>query len=305
MGNFFVTGELRADRLAAALAEIFRVVPGDVEVVDTETTDPEGRNWDALVFCEYEVALGQVSWALDVYAQDTVTEQPGEAELARRLAAELRCVVLHPAAEAPPSAYWLVTPDGRATRARLYASDDDEPVHSIDAVEDPVPQLPDVRVALMREVIREQSVPTPVSDVFFHAVEERAKGWAEESGEAVPLDPGPGSPLWYAGNALGAWEKSVHRVENDWRPGGRYPADMYVEDLRARDRIAELSDALPEEFRDLLRESVDGLDERFGKATRDDGGSALGAVLGVSRIAMVDKGWWWHRRPARLPWEGL
>ncbi|HZG03213.1 MAG TPA: hypothetical protein VE546_06545 [Streptomyces sp.] len=304
MGNFFMTGELHADRLAAALAEIFRVAPGDVEVVDEEAA-PEGRNWDALVFCEYAAVRGQVSWALDVYARDTMTEQPDEAELARRLAAKLRCVVLYPAAETPPSAYWLVTPDGLVTRARLYESDNEESLYSIDAVEDPVPQLPDVRVELMREVIRKQFVPTPVFEEFSRAVEEQLKSRTEKIGEAAPLDLEPGSLLWYAGNALGAWEKSVHRVENDWRPGGRYPADMYVEDLRTRDRIAELSDALPQEFRDVLRDSVDDLDECFRRATRDDGGAALGKVLGVSRIAMMDKGWWWHRRPVRLPWEGL
>ncbi|MEE1940521.1 hypothetical protein V1L54_14085 [Streptomyces sp. TRM 70361] len=282
-------GELDADRLVTALAEIFRAAPEEVEVVD-EGDDPEGRNWNALVHCDRSALRGHISWFLDVYVQKQVAERPSGAEVARRLAGRLWRVVLYPADGVRPSAYWLVTPEGLVTRARLYESDDEEPVYTIDAVEDPVPHLPDVRVELIREVIREQPDPTPVSGEF------------SASAEACP---GTGDALWCAMDSLGAWEKSVYRVESDWPPRGRYPADTYAEDLEIRDEIGGMLPALPQELGDLLRCSAERVDERFRDATRDDGGQALSAALGISRIALADKGWWWHRRPVRLSWEGL
>lgn len=305
MCNLFMTGELCTDRLAIALAEIFRTPPEVVEVVDEEA-GPEERNWDALVFCEYTAVLGQVSWALDIYARETVVEHPDESELARLLAEKLRCVVLYPSGgTVRPSAYRLVTPDGLVTRARLLESDDDEPFHTIDAVEDPVPQLPDVRVELMREVIREQPVPVPIAESFSAAVEAWSEARSREGKGSEPSALEPGTSLWYARNSLGAWEKSVHRVENDWQPGGRYPVDMYAEDLHVRDELDELLHGLPQEIREILRDSVNRLDERFREATQEDGGKALAASLGASPISMMNKDWWWHRRPVRLPWKGL
>ena len=54
-------------------------------------------------------------------------------------------------------AFWLVTPDGARTRARLYEVDGDGDIatYRLGAVEKPVPQLPSVRVEPLPEVIRE------------------------------------------------------------------------------------------------------------------------------------------------------
>ena len=55
-------------------------------------------------------------------------------------------------------------PGGLRTRARLYGfdKDNDRTEYRIDAVEQAVPSLPTVPVALQPEVIREYRVPTPI-----------------------------------------------------------------------------------------------------------------------------------------------
>ncbi|MFF8231251.1 hypothetical protein [Streptomyces caelestis] len=97
------------------------------------------------------------SLSLDIYVEDAlVDEAPTEPELARRLATALGVPVLCPAEEDLPSAYWPATSSGESVRARLYASDDEPPVHTIDAVGSAVGQLPHIRVSDLPEIAREK-----------------------------------------------------------------------------------------------------------------------------------------------------
>jgi hypothetical protein len=133
--------------LAGALAKAVRTEGADVDVADQDA-DQSGRDWSAPVLCGYARLRGDVSMSLEIHVEDAlVNEAPPEPELARRLAAALGVPVLHPAEEdLPPSAYWLTTSSGQSVRARLYSTDDEPPVHMLDAVDAPVSQLPHVRV---------------------------------------------------------------------------------------------------------------------------------------------------------------
>ncbi|MCK8434420.1 hypothetical protein G3I77_15740 [Streptomyces sp. D2-8] len=124
--------------LADALAEAVRTEGVDVDVADRD--DDQGRrDWSAPVLRGY----------IRLRGDDTlVNEDPKEPELARRLATALGVPVLYPAEkDLPPSAYWLATSTGQSVRARLYSTDDEPPVHTIDAVDSAVSQLPHVRVS--------------------------------------------------------------------------------------------------------------------------------------------------------------
>ncbi|GGZ79806.1 hypothetical protein ACFOOM_07220 [Streptomyces echinoruber] len=167
--NFFTVDRLQPPRIADALISCLHVEQGAVDVADTDG-DQENRNWDALVTCDYSYVDGDVSLALDIYVQEAVTPQPPEPETASAFAAAARTIVLYPAEENIPSAYWLVTPTGLVTRARLMASDDETPEYSIDAVEVAVPQLPRARVMQLPEIVREQYVPTPATKEFVLAL---------------------------------------------------------------------------------------------------------------------------------------
>ncbi|MGZ2358262.1 hypothetical protein LRE75_16425 [Streptomyces sp. 372A] len=141
--------------VARALAGCFGVAVRDVDVADADG-DQGARDWEAAVLCAYDVLRGDLARALDVYAQDFVAGQPAEGEVAAALAKAAGTTVLFPADEAPPSAYWAVTPDGLLTRARLEPSDDEPPVFAVTAVEAPVSQLPRAAVERFAEIVRER-----------------------------------------------------------------------------------------------------------------------------------------------------
>ncbi|MFJ6524736.1 hypothetical protein ACIQMZ_05615 [Streptomyces longwoodensis] len=250
--DFFVVADLPVSRIAAALATAVQVPPEVIDIADAYG-EQEGRNWDALVLGDRVPVYGDASVTLSVYVQETVTAPPTEAECAAAFAAAAGTVVLYPADEAPPSAYWLVTPEGLVTRARLLASDDSPPVYSIDAVETAVPQLPGVHVTLLPEIIREQPVLTPVTRDFTAAVQalhgeaEQAQVWLEE------------------------WERHVRRISR--LPAGRCPPELHQEALRVRNELALLTDELPPPVCDLLRAAVRTLDEEYT------------ALTGISRIS--------------------
>ncbi|MFI7005893.1 hypothetical protein [Streptomyces sp. NPDC050145] len=160
--NLITVDPLGNEDVAKALARCFGVPVRDVDVAD-EQTDQTLRSWDAAVLCDRAEVRGDVTTSLDVHVQDRVPSPPDEAGLARAFARAARTVVLCPAIEELPSAYWLMTDQGTVTRARLLLSDDEEPVYTVDAVEAAVPRLPHVPVRQLPEIVREQSRETSLS----------------------------------------------------------------------------------------------------------------------------------------------
>ncbi|MEU2678936.1 hypothetical protein ABZ638_18845 [Streptomyces sp. NPDC007107] len=278
--------------MARSLAGVLGVETRYVDVADEDGPDTGDRNWDAPVLCTYRSVAGDLALSWDVAVSDAVRTAPDEAEGARRLAASLGTTVLYPAQERPPSAYWAAGPDGTVVRARLLEmdqeADDGSPVLVVDAVEAVMEQLPAARVEVLAEILHEEKVDTPVADAFAAATDPR--------GEAPP-----GSGVNRSREALLLWERLVRRSDAGWAPGGRYPFELYVEDLRTRDRLAELAgNAGPE--RELLARAVDELDTVFRRSTEDDAGALLGRLT-RSGSAVAGRGWWWHRRPVTLPWD--
>ena len=237
--GFLIFGELDRPRLAAALAEMLSLTP---DAVDIGSEDDDDRNWDAPISCTVTSVAGEFHWDLDIYVSQTIPGPPPEPAAGAWLAARLRTVVAYQSLPLPPSAYWLVGPDGRRTRARIYEQD---AVFTIDAVEHPVAALPGLPVAPIPEVIREYRMPTPLTDEITASREVTIR--------------------------LAMWEGMVTRLAEGWPPDGWYPADYYREDLRARDELA--ADSLPD---DVVR-ALSEVDERFVALTENDGGRTLGA----------------------------
>ncbi|WP_214351305.1 hypothetical protein [Streptomyces sp. CJ_13] len=125
--NLLTVDPVSPETMALALAGCLGIAVDDVDVADSDG-DPDLRNWDAPVSCEYRAVQGDVAWSLDVYAQGHVADQPPESDLAAGFAKAAMTTVLFPAEEALPSAYWVVTPEGLLTRARLELSDDEPPL---------------------------------------------------------------------------------------------------------------------------------------------------------------------------------
>lgn len=130
---------------------------------------------------------------------------------------------------------------------------------------------------------------TPVTDAFAAATDPRgsapAAGTVNRAREALLL-----------------WERLVRRIADDWEPTGRYPFELYVEDLRTRDRLAELVEAASGEERGLLVRAAAELDDVFRRHTEGDAGARLGRLT-RSGTAVTGRGWWWHRRPSAEPWD--
>ncbi|MFG3202693.1 hypothetical protein [Streptomyces sp. NPDC048192] len=289
--NLLTVESTTSDTVAAALAQCLQVPVQEVDVAD-EASDQDQRNWDALVLCDIATLRGDVSTSLDIYVQEALQPQPSERELASAFARTAEVVVLFSAGEAPPSAYWLATAEGLVTRARLYQSDDEEPRFSIDRVETPVDQLPDVTVARIPEVVREQQIATPLADAF-DAVLNRSH--LQETGTT-------GTPLWTASTRLHAWEKLVRHLEAAWAPSGWCPPDLYRERLEARDELERVRRQLPESLAALLRNALQPLDALFAELTVEDTGDLLDKELARAEGVASERGWWWNRRPDPLPW---
>ncbi|MFJ4780734.1 hypothetical protein [Streptomyces sp. NPDC088762] len=297
--NLLTVDAVSPESMAVALAGCLGVAVSDVEVADSDG-DFELRNWDAPVSCEYRGVRGDVAWSLDIYAQEQVSDQPLEPDLAAQFAKAVATTVLFPAEEAPPSAYWAVTPEGLLTRARLELSADEPPIYMIPAVEAPVPQLPRAAVVRFAEIVREQRPDTPVAEDFTSSVERVRRAASELS--RLSLDDGVGSPIWSARNKLVVWERVIRQMESGWAPSGWYPADLYRERLEARDALVGISAHLPREVTELLDKALEELDRQFAAATEEDpSGSLRRELTGASEQTSV--GWWWHRRPVPVPWE--
>jgi hypothetical protein len=288
--NLLTVGAVRPETMGVVLAGILGVPVGAVEVADPDG-DPDLRNWDAPVSCDYRAVHGDIAWSLDIHVQGGVTARPPEPALAARFARAGATTVLFPAAEAPPSAYWAVTPEGLRTRARLELSDDEPPLYEVTAVEAPVRQLPRAVVTRFAEIVREQRPDTPVTEAFATAVEQ----------EWDAVGDGTGGLVRSAQSHLIVWERLVRQLESAWAPSGWYPADLYRERLEARDGLAALGDRLPRRAAEPLARALEELDSRFTAATEDDpSGSVLRELTGAS--AAPPARWWWHRRPEPVPW---
>ncbi|MFG1805201.1 hypothetical protein [Streptomyces sp. NPDC049040] len=291
--NLLVTEPLSNRAIAEALAECFRLPLHDVDVADDDT-DQNTRNWNAPVLCGKEGMRGDVRTSLDIYAQDSVQPQPGEPELAAMLARVLGASVLYPAEKFPPSAHWLAAADGTVTRARLLDPDDEEPGYRVDAVEAPVADLPHAQVTRLPEIVYEQRKPTPVSDGFATSLNALGTGRTDQSG----------SPYWTAVTRLGAWEQLVRTMADGWAPAGWYPADLYVQNLTARDGLEVVRQQLPRQEAELLEAAVDPVDRQFIKLTVPDPAwyLELDNRPKLDVPGTDDVGWWWRRRPDPLPW---
>ncbi|WP_306212350.1 hypothetical protein [Actinoplanes sp. RD1] len=273
--GFLIYGELDGDRVAQAFAELLSL-PADA--IDVGIEGDDDRDWSAPVSCTVTPLSGHPRWHMDVYLSRAVPSPPPVAIVAARLAARLGTAIAYAAAPSPPSAYWLVGPDARRTRARIYEEDaDGAPAYRIDAVEHAVAAVPGLTVAPLPEVIRGHRMPTPATDALREALAEQR--------ELV--------------SRLGAWEAMVSRLVEGWPPDGWYPAEYYREDLATRDELAALSQFSGES----VKQAIEQVDRRFAEATEDDGGRALVAETGALPAGGEDH-WWWHRVPRPLPWAG-
>jgi hypothetical protein len=276
--GFWIHGELDRGRLAGALAEMLALTPDKVDVGDDGDDD---RDWDASVSCTVTSVAGDLHWHLDVYVGETVGNQPAEPLAAAWLANRLHTVVAYQALPAPPSAFYLVGPDGTRTRARIYEEDGDPVVFRIDAVEQSLAALPGLPVAPIPEVIREYRMPTPIRDRL-----------AERSPAIRDFT-----------MRLGAWESMVARLAEGWAPDGWYPAEYYREDLLIRDELAAGLASLPESVRADAAAALAGVDARFTDQTHEDGGRALTSETGPMPAGSSAR-WWWNRISSPLPWQG-
>ncbi|MEW1909443.1 hypothetical protein AB0442_13455 [Kitasatospora sp. NPDC085895] len=293
--NLLLTGDLDHGLIAAGLAEQFGLPTGEVDVAGAD--DYDNRNWDAVVSCTYERVLGDVTWALDIHAAADRPGLPSESQLAAGLAGRLGRSVLFPAQESLPSAYWLAAPGGLVTRARLLIDDEDEVTYTIDAVEQAVPDLPSTPVQRQPEVIREHRPATPATDAFAAWLTEH------EHSRGHGTDPAEEEAEWYARTRLGAWESLAERMAAAWRPDDWYPADFYHEDLEVRDQLVQTVAALPQEVSARAAEALASIDEVFREHTVDDKGTAVSEALGLPRLDVALRSWWWQRRPNPLPWS--
>ncbi|AJT67357.2 hypothetical protein T261_5741 [Streptomyces lydicus] len=240
-----------------------------------------------------------MSLSLNIYAQESVEQQPSEAQLSAALAQRIGTPVLYPPDESPVSAHSLVTPEGEVIRARLPDPDDEE--FMVTAVEAFVEQLPDVPVIHLPEVVRAQAIATPLSDSFAEAVANLSQDGQGEGAGAVTAE--VAEVARFAESYLGAWEKLSRRAENNWEPSGWYPLDFYREVLEYRDDIEGYLRQLPESIATLYKRYVDKVDSLYQELTVED---KEHVVIGDSHRPITDsvqKAWWWYRRPEPMPWE--
>ncbi|WP_229071064.1 hypothetical protein [Actinoplanes sp. DH11] len=271
----FLLGSLDHARVRAALARFAGVAEDDVDISERDVME---RNWQAAVLVTCEPVEGDVTWSLDIYLRDG---DFGEKALGEQLAATLRAPVLYSAEAHPPSAHWLVEPDGSRTRARVYEGEDevDATVLIIDAVERPVAALPNVRVESQPEVIRQHRMATPIADGLQALLADESK------------NPAHSDALWEVMNDLKAWEAMTVRMTSGWPPDGWYPTEYWNEDLTTRDELTNDLKKLPEDLAETIAAAVTMVDDTFRAATDE--------IAGVA----PDKAWWWHRAPEPPPWS--
>jgi hypothetical protein len=145
--TLLLTGEFSPEQLTAALAGATGVPVGAIDVAHLGSCD---RSMDADVYATYEPVAGNVAWMLDVSVSGAVADPPGWEQLGAALATGLGQPVLYEAEPQSDTAYWLASPEGWRTRARV---DDIEPPDGwggiavdVQAVARKVDELPSVPV---------------------------------------------------------------------------------------------------------------------------------------------------------------
>ncbi|MEV8562950.1 hypothetical protein AB0478_42370 [Streptomyces sp. NPDC051917] len=132
----------------------------------------------------------------------------------------------------------------------------------MDRAEAPVDRLPQVTVARIPEVVREQQIATPLADAFDV---ELNRSHPQETGAT-------GTTFWTASTRLHAWEKLVRHLETTWAPSGWCPPDLYRERLEARDELERVRQQLPGDLAALLQNALESLDTLFAELTVEDVG---------------------------------
>ncbi|MGW9075102.1 hypothetical protein [Streptomyces kronopolitis] len=298
--NLFLVDSCDPGVMAEALAAVFRVPVREVDVADADG-DQDDRNWEALVSCEYSHVPGNVSLSLDIYAQDSVGQQPPESEFSAAFAGRLGTPVLYPPQESAMSAHWLVTPEGLTTRARLSESDGDELTFTVTAVEAFVDRLPDVPVMHLPEVVREQKIATPLADSFAESLQFLKGDGNEADGSTITADVAEVARI--AKSYLGAWEKLSRRAESSWEPSGWYPVEFYREVLGYRDDIEGHLRRLPGNVATLYKRYLDKVDSLYQELTVDDEEHVVVDGWDEPTDGSAQKAWWWYRRPEPMPWS--
>ncbi|WP_045744006.1 hypothetical protein [Actinoplanes rectilineatus] len=271
--DLLTVGETDPDDLRAALAELFSVPETEVDV---SPEDSETTNWEAAVLCAYKPVHGDVTLSLDIYIRGT---GPEVSTAAAHLAGALGVLVLYASQPFPPSAYWLVEPHGRRTRARVYEMDEGDLPHLvIDAVAGPVAALPTVDVKRQPEVIREHQLPLPVTEELRTSLADAHPEQAEN--------------LRHLLSSLGGWESMVARMTAGWPPDGWYPRDYFEDDLWARDEVATSMASLPGDVRDRVAAALARIDDVYWASTSEVADSP------------EDPRWWRRRVPDPVPWPG-
>lgn len=262
------------DGLTRALAQAFALPAARVDVAPDGTVD--GRHWDtALVTCDYEVLrTGDLQGMLNVYATPAVTTPPTPEALATVLARTLDTPVLTEVESetAPPSLRKVFLPQGWTTYTAVEDLDPppeaDQPSFRVYATQAGLAAFPRAEVKGLSAAVHAHRPHTPLTDAL-------------DASRAYR-------------NLLHPWEALISRMAAGWPPARWYGADMYREDLEARDGLEAALPTLPEPVRTALAT----LDARFRELTADDAGAELGADPATTP-------WYRHRRPAVLPWRVL
>ncbi|MFJ3880495.1 pentapeptide repeat-containing protein [Streptomyces sp. NPDC090077] len=250
--GFLVAAPPDPAALGPLLDAVFGLGEGAVEVgLDG---DVDGWRWDTPVQCAvlwFEPL--NLSCQLDVYAGPTVQDPPSDETLARALARGLGTAVLIGHASLP----WIhhvFTPTGGSTFASVEDLDgEDRPALRVTATQAGVAAFPGAAVRGLPEVVR-----------------------------TLPFAPPGTDPR------LRDWTDLIGRMEAGWPPLRWYGAEMYAEDLDARDALRDLEGD----------PRLEALDARFRAVTVDDAGHELGADPATAP-------WYRLRRPAVLPWRVL
>ncbi|RKT05357.1 hypothetical protein BX286_3353 [Streptomyces sp. 3211.6] len=281
MYGFLTAAAPEPEVVARVLAETFRVPLQSVDV--SPASEMDDRNWDATVTCDYELLPGDLPGQLSVYGAEEVPDQPAEEDLAAALARALATPVLVSWGRAP-SIHRVVTPEGLTTFARVEELEGEEAGCTVSTTQVAVAGFPHAVVAGLPEVARELPVSTPVADALLPDADRHSP-----AGEARTL-------VWL-------WEALISRMATGWPPAGWYGADMYREDLENRDRLSAVIEGLVADERASVVVAVESLDAAFREHTAEDGGRALAGALEKDAGDFASAAWYWHRRPATLPWS--